>query len=514
MIKIELDSLSVTGRRRINQDCAYTCGNPENLYVIAVADGMGGTNGGEIASALTCKAVKEKIESFAHSEEINLKSIIYEIFTEAQNLISLKKLEEPEIATLGTTLVCLIVDNSRYAWGNIGDSRLYKITEEHVELLTSDHTLINETFDKEGRVTPEEIASQSHVLTRSIDGGKDQPDLSPREYDYSMLQGGELFLSCSDGAILEKHSEDHLWLSRLADNSESLREFLDQIIEYAYSNGSTDNITVAAMSCGYVFKNQKPYLSGENKGGQEANLNSSRKRKFRKKIVKFALISTLSILLVSMLLMANQRFGLFLLPGERETEKSMLRNDTLSSDRTGSIKGNSDYFEYIRKGNELLEANQIKQALRMFEQARKIDTSDPFLNKKINDLKERLQIGSTIEDMKKAEVEKEKEANKKKKNEIEEKKELNPIPNDTPNEPIPQEEISSGSGSEATDQSGNKIVNHQAGDENAQEECEKSSQGNAEQTSAQNPGNDSKDTVNKSQTTIPSQETLPKTDIK
>lgn len=508
MIKVELDSLSVTGRRSMNQDCALTFGKPGGIFAVAVADGMGGTNGGEIASALTCKAVKEKVESSVLTTEINLKSVIEEVFTEAQKLISLKKLEEPEIATLGTTLVCLIVENSRYAWGNIGDSRLYKITEQGVELLTRDHTLINEIFDKTGRVTPEEVASQSHVLTRSLDGGKDQPDIFPPASDYSLLQGGELFLACSDGAILEKHSTDHFWLSRLSDNSGSLKEFLNQVIEYAFENGSTDNITVAALNYGYVFKNQHPNPSGENKNSEKLNPLTLPKSKLRNKILRVSMISTLAILLVSLILLTNRRLGLSLLPGESEIHKKGLNADTIaipnenniSSDRPGSIKGDADFFKHIQNGNEFLRKNQLKKALLEFEQALEIDPGDPSLKRIIIEINEKLQLDSTLKAMSKAEEEKEKEANAKKK-ETSEKGNINKISTIPPpetavsnsnsngslNEINPQNPINQGSGSDEENGAGKNSVNSHAKGDNASGEV-KNSEGEAvEDPEKQNP---------------------------
>jgi protein phosphatase len=430
MIKVELDSISITGRRSTNQDCACAIGDTNGLYAIAVADGMGGTNGGEIASALTCKSVKETIEFYNHTEVINLKSVIDEIFKQAQKLISLKKIEEPEIATLGTTLVCFLLENSRFAWGNIGDSRIYKIEDEKVELLTKDHTLINQTLEENGEVTLDEVENQSHVLIKSIDGSNDQPDIFPVDDEFSVLNGGELFLACSDGAILDKQSKDHSWLVRIANNSGSLREFLSKIIEYAYSMGSSDNITVAAISYGYIFNNQKKPIPTKRVENSEANDYSSTKARGKKKLFRFSFTIASLIFLSSLLLLLNQRYRLSLLPYGIRTEKSSQNPDgskgipaeknNISSDKPGIIKGNSNYFEHIQKGNELLRKNKYSQALEEFELARNIDSNDPQLTNRINQIKERLQIGPALKAMEESEKER-KETQKVKKDQVQKK---------------------------------------------------------------------------------------------
>lgn len=242
---------SVRGKREKNEDNWIAIRPAENAFFIAVADGMGGNAGGEIASALVIRRISELVTLQDYRSDVDLKALLGDCFTAAQNVISQKTEEEPELNGLATTLTCLIIHKERYAWGSIGDSRLYIRSGDGFKLVTNDHTYLNQVLGSVENQNIELLESKyGHVLTRVIDGRGDLADIFPVQVDYKTLQGNELFMACSDGAILKKSIRGSEWINRLFETSDQLDSFVDNTISFAYENGASDNITVVAIDFG------------------------------------------------------------------------------------------------------------------------------------------------------------------------------------------------------------------------------------------------------------------------
>ncbi|MBS4057879.1 MAG: serine/threonine-protein phosphatase [Bacteroidales bacterium] len=240
---------SICGRRNSNQDYCTAVEVSNDTFLSVVADGVGGNKGGEIASTLVVKRVVEFINMLPIDPKTDLKLILNEAFLQAQLVIKEKIKEEPELNGMGTTLVCLLIHKDRCVWGNIGDSRLYIVTRSKCDLVTKDHSYLNQFIEQGNTENIQQIAKRyGHIITKVVNGGKDQPDIYPREVDYYEIRQGDTFVSCSDGLISDKLSISHGWLSEILCSSANLIEFVESIIDYAYQNGSMDNISVSAIS--------------------------------------------------------------------------------------------------------------------------------------------------------------------------------------------------------------------------------------------------------------------------
>ena len=133
--------------REINQDY-YSIPKPEDhLQLFILADGMGGYNGGEVASSLATEAAKSYIENNFNQIEHTKESILELIKNaiEYANMVVFEKSKSvPELDGMGTTLdICFIYNNKIYI-GHVGDSRVYRIRGELIRKLTKDHSYVQQ----------------------------------------------------------------------------------------------------------------------------------------------------------------------------------------------------------------------------------------------------------------------------------------------------------------------------------------------------------------------------------
>ena len=185
--------------REMNQDSYYISqDNSEcNLYILA--DGMGGYNGGEIASKLAVNSVKEYIQANIESTEKNrdaLQKLIDNAMKYANKIVHNKSKTDINLEEMGTTLeVCLIYNNKVYI-GHIGDSRVYRLRKNIIRKLTTDHSYV-EKLVKDGTITREEAYHhpKKNMLIKALGCEENiEPDV--------MVKGflkDDILLICSDG---------------------------------------------------------------------------------------------------------------------------------------------------------------------------------------------------------------------------------------------------------------------------------------------------------------------------
>lgn len=238
-------SISFSGRRKINQDACIII-NEGKLTFLAVADGMGGANGGEVASQAVIDVCKQNITeaSTETAKPESLKSILNKIYEDCHKRLSEIISEDPGLNGMGTTLSCVLIMDGFYAWANIGDSRVYKISGGNLKQITIDHSFIEEYRSQYGNDIPEYVKSRSHVITRSLGDGKDNPDIFPERDDYEKIKSGEGFLICSDGLIHEKAEGNINWIIDYLLGTKSLKEAAENMVSHAFHRGSADNISV------------------------------------------------------------------------------------------------------------------------------------------------------------------------------------------------------------------------------------------------------------------------------
>lgn len=212
--------------------------------VAVVADGMGGENAGEIASALAVETVRNRFHSVdlpkvASSDE-SVKAFMEDLFHEADESILDYTSKVPETVGMGTTLTLLwIVGRKAYvAW--CGDSRCYLFNKGvGLKSLSKDHSYVQELIDG-GAISEDESFEHpdNHIITRCLGGLSVPAEPDMKVYD---ICAGDSFLLCSDGLCGYCSSTQIAQvLKKAKDHSAS-----DELVRLALKSGGSDNITVA-----------------------------------------------------------------------------------------------------------------------------------------------------------------------------------------------------------------------------------------------------------------------------
>lgn len=224
-------------RRESNQD---SCLINKDLGLFIVADGMGGHQGGEVASSMAVETVEE-IALQPESQKKSPRELILQFYEEASRRIYDKAAtERPELAGMGTTMVMSYLRGKHMYVGNVGDSRCYLFKKPNLWQITEDHSLINEQL-RAGVMTEEQVHQfvGRNVITRSVGYERDvYPDIIDRE-----VSPGEIFLLCSDG--LSGLVSDQKISEILNENTPD--KVVKACVEQALANGGDDNVTVMVI---------------------------------------------------------------------------------------------------------------------------------------------------------------------------------------------------------------------------------------------------------------------------
>ena len=224
--------------RAINEDSFYL---PEgNERFCAVADGMGGHNAGEVASALAVKVFAEHMRSSesvtAHEMQSAVRAANAEVFMEAGRNASM--------SGMGTTFTALAFENGTAYIAHVGDSRAYLIRRGTIMRVTTDHTLVEEMVLK-GKLTVREarVHPKRNIITRALGTG------THVEIDLIQLEArpGDVFFLCSDG--LSNHVDERQIL-KTAGSHEAWPDKLRELVGIALEDGGSDNITAMFAVCG------------------------------------------------------------------------------------------------------------------------------------------------------------------------------------------------------------------------------------------------------------------------
>ena len=234
MTRFAWGAASDTGRvRQANEDSYLVV---DGLF--AVADGMGGHQAGEVASHLALETLQSEFD--AAGTDVLVRAV-----ENANHTLVSRSAADPELAGMGTTLVAmaLVEASGRDAIGvvNVGDSRLYLMSDGELAQITEDHSLVA-TMERQGRLTAAEAAvhPQRNILTRAL--GIDGTVLVDSWEILPVI--GDRYLICSDG-LFNEVDENRIaaTLRRLADPNEACRE----LIRLANEGGGRDNITCVVV---------------------------------------------------------------------------------------------------------------------------------------------------------------------------------------------------------------------------------------------------------------------------
>lgn len=227
-----------TGRtRRVNEDSMVTFDSP-NGRVVAVCDGMGGQNAGDVASQLAVAVIQDILSdnTFATPEEAITSSVI------AANQAILRKASMNEdMQGMGATCVMLIVKDGKVYYGSVGDSRIYYIANGMIRQITKDQSYVQTLVDA-GQITQE--AAEHHQDKNQITNALGVEGMTPPVIGQMPItpEPNSTFLLCSDG--LSGMINNNTILNTVSRHELSLNERAQMLVEQANEAGGLDNITV------------------------------------------------------------------------------------------------------------------------------------------------------------------------------------------------------------------------------------------------------------------------------
>lgn len=222
--------------RRNNQDNLLATGE-----LFAVADGMGGHVGGEVASKVAVEALGAAFDTSEPRTGEDLASAV----RAANQAVFERSQADAELRGMGTTMTAAALvttdGEERLAIANVGDSRAYVFTHGDLTQLTEDHSVAEELV-RQGQLDPAEVDThpQRHILTRAMGI---QPQVEVDLWEVLPFSGDRVLL-CSDGLVREVNDDQiAAVLRRLADPTEAAQE----LVARARAGGGSDNITVVIV---------------------------------------------------------------------------------------------------------------------------------------------------------------------------------------------------------------------------------------------------------------------------
>ena len=223
--------------RAINEDACVAL--PE-LGLWAVADGMGGHEAGDVASRLIVETLQQTPPPTDWPSFLNS---VRERLSEVNRQLREESAQRYQHRTIGSTVVVLAAYEGQCACLWVGDSRIYRLREGHLQQLTRDHSHVQELVDQ-GLISPEEAHRHplSNVITRAV-GSSDQ--LLVDQVDQP-LRAGDMFLLCSDG--LNKTVSDEEITRLLAHSDHNCQEAVKAFIHLALMRDASDNVTTVVVN--------------------------------------------------------------------------------------------------------------------------------------------------------------------------------------------------------------------------------------------------------------------------
>ena len=222
-----------TGRqRRENEDSAYV-----RVPLFVVADGMGGAQAGEVASALAVEEFRRGLPD-ADAEHPSAEQRLAQRVQSANRRIFETARGAREHEGMGTTLTAVYVDDSSLAIAHVGDSRAYVMRDGELTRLTHDHSLVEELM-RRGKLTPEQAAEhpQRSIITRALGI---EPEVEVDTWTFPG-RAGDVVLLCSDGLT---SMIDEAQVAEVLRTEPDLDRAGERLIHEANEAGGRDNITV------------------------------------------------------------------------------------------------------------------------------------------------------------------------------------------------------------------------------------------------------------------------------
>lgn len=268
------------GRKSPNEDAARVFDPGKNVLgirkFVVLADGMGGYQAGEVASAMALESISKAVMAGVAKAKTpdDLKLLVIDAVKSANTSIYQRASTAQTHRGMGTTIALAVVLEDRAVVANVGDSRIYLVTENRIEQVSEDHTALAEAM-KTREMTGEEIKSfpYKHNITRAL-GEENAPEVFIRQVG---MPNDCVLLACSDGLT---DVIDDKTIHEQVRGTPDIQAAVDNLGKKAFHSGSTDNITVIGIETGRISRDrevgkEKDIVTAPRaraKSGQKSNL--------------------------------------------------------------------------------------------------------------------------------------------------------------------------------------------------------------------------------------------------
>lgn len=231
--------------RSANQDALdWRLSDDDRLALLVLADGMGGYQGGEIASRIAVETVLEAFEPWLSSVTVGPEDpdeVIQAAINLASERIAECRAKDPDLAKMGTTLVMAVVIDDEAHIAHLGDSRCYLIHQGELQCQTRDDTVVQNMLE-DGSIQPDDVPHVPfrNVLTRALGAS---PALA--SFRRITMEPGDSLLLCSDG-LTGALPEDE-WLSLMA-GKKSQEDKVRALVDASLDNEAADNVSVILIT--------------------------------------------------------------------------------------------------------------------------------------------------------------------------------------------------------------------------------------------------------------------------
>jgi serine/threonine protein phosphatase PrpC len=238
---VQFAGVTDVGRvRETNEDafCVWPLPCPGGPVLLAVADGLGGHQAGEVASHLAIHSLQQALAELCAAGPSGWTELLRSAMAAAHERIRASAAGDAQRSGMGTTLTAAVVEGGRLWWGHVGDSRAYLWRQGLLTRLTEDHSVAGELV--RGGHLDERAAAvhpQRHVLTRAL--GMEAP--LPVDTGEAELQPGDWILLATDGLTAVVPAEE---IRRACAEASSPDALARSLVDLANHRGGPDNVTV------------------------------------------------------------------------------------------------------------------------------------------------------------------------------------------------------------------------------------------------------------------------------
>jgi serine/threonine protein phosphatase PrpC len=275
--------------RSINEDY-FRIDEENNLFV--VCDGMGGHQAGEVASKEACDIITHCFSTLAEEiisdEALKIPArfaprsdLLIKAIRIANRSIYIRSRSRSDLSGMGTTVIAAVLEDHLIGIAHAGDSRAYRLTENRLVQLTSDHSWVSE-LQKNAQYTEEEAAEviNRNIITRAL-GVRERVEI---DFRADSVKPGEIYILCTDG--LSGYARNEEIQAAAVECGDDIDKIVDNLVKLAIDQGGSDNITVVAIRIDEVQDNPELEMTKPVTVGVESDDTMYRENQILDSIIK------------------------------------------------------------------------------------------------------------------------------------------------------------------------------------------------------------------------------------